>query len=115
MATRVGEHGERFGLRDSAIPFGLLDATEILAGAMGDHALVRLYHRERPDIVHHVALKPMCMAPSRQGGRVPQVNAVAGLGWLFTAKDSSVLIPPRDRRTLAWLLGARTADDRAKP
>jgi hypothetical protein len=55
-------------------------------------ALWRLYRRERPDLVHHVALKPVMFgALAAWLARVPaQVNAVAGLGWLFTSSDRAV-------------------------
>ena len=51
--------------------------------------LVGLYRRERPDIVHHVAIKPVLygsMAAMLAG--VPGVvNAVAGLGYVFTGAN----------------------------
>lgn len=50
--------------------------------------LVALYRREQPDIVHHVAMKPILYgslaAKTVRGACV--VNAIAGLGWLFTAQ-----------------------------
>ena len=122
VATRVGRHGEAIraaGIR--LVPFGLARSygnpvREILA-------LVRLYRRERPDIVHHVALKPiMYGALAARLARVPaQVNAVVGLGWLFTsAKGVMRLIRPAARWTLASLLRTRASltivqnpDDRA--
>jgi len=122
VATRVGRHGEAIraaGLR--LVPFGLARTygnpiREILA-------LVRLYRRERPDIVHHVALKPIVYgAVAARLARVPaQVNAVVGLGWLFTsAKGVMRLIRPAARWTLALLLRTRSSltivqnpDDRA--
>jgi glycosyltransferase involved in cell wall biosynthesis len=122
VATRVGRHGEAIraaGLR--LVPFGLARTygnplREILA-------LVRLYRRERPDIVHHVALKPiMYGAVAARLARVPaQVNAVVGLGWLFTsAKGVMRLIRPAARWILASLLRTRGSltivqnpDDRA--
>lgn len=48
--------------------------------------LVKIYRRERPDIVHHVALKPILygsLAAAFSGTR-KVVNALTGLGWLFT-------------------------------
>ena len=122
VATRVGRHGEAIraaGIR--LVPFGLARSygnplREILA-------LVRLYRRERPDIVHHVALKPIVYgAVAARLARVPaQVNAVVGLGWLFTsAKGVMRLIRPAARWTLALLLRTRSSltivqnpDDRA--
>jgi len=109
VATRVGAHDETIlaaGIR--LIPFTLSrrGGNPLYEVA----ALVRLYRRERPDIVHHVALKPVLYgALAARLARVPaQVNAVAGLGWLFTsAKGMTRIIRPAVRRTLAWLLNAR--------
>ena len=70
-------------------------------------ALWRLYRREQPDLVHHVALKPVMLgALAAWLARVPaQVNAVAGLGWLFTSSSGIVrLARPVLRRLLAQLL-----------
>lgn len=70
-------------------------------------ALWRLYRREKPDLVHHVALKPVMLgALAAWLARVPaQVNAVAGLGWLFTSSGRIVrLVRPVLRWTLARLL-----------
>jgi glycosyltransferase involved in cell wall biosynthesis len=49
--------------------------------------LTRLYRRERPDIVHHVALKPILYGSwaARMAGIPAVVNAFAGLGSLFIA------------------------------
>ncbi len=54
-------------------------------------AVARLYHlyrRRRPRLVHHVALKPILLGTlaARMAGTHPIVNAVAGLGFMFTAK-----------------------------
>jgi glycosyltransferase involved in cell wall biosynthesis len=67
-------------------------------------ALWRLYRREGPDLVHHVALKPVVVgALAARLARVPaQVNAVAGLGWLFTSSSGVVRLV---RPVLRWALG----------
>lgn len=109
VATRVGTHGEAIqasGIR--LIPFSLSrrggnPLREVTA-------LARLYRAERPDIVHHVALKPVLYgALAARLARVPaQVNAVAGLGWLFTSAGGVLrLARPPMRWLLAWLLNAR--------
>ncbi|MHB8981065.1 glycosyltransferase family 4 protein [Thiobacillus sp.] len=70
-------------------------------------ALWRLYRREQPDLIHHVALKPVMFgALAAWLARVPaQVNAVAGLGWLFTSSSGVVrLVRPALRWMLARLL-----------
>lgn len=89
VATRVRKHGHiirKAGIR--------LIAFEMDRGGMNPLAdigamtrLVRLYRRERPDIVHHLALKPMLYGSvAARLTRVPYVvNALTGLGWLFTS------------------------------
>lgn len=56
---------------------------------MAIFAIANLYRREKPDLVHHVALKPMLygsIAASLAG--VPKViNAFAGLGYVFIAES----------------------------
>ncbi len=66
-------------------------------------ALWRLYRLEKPDLVHHVALKPVMFgALAAWLARVPaQVNAVAGLGWLFTSSSGVVRLV---RPVLRWML-----------
>ncbi|ODU99663.1 MAG: glycosyl transferase family 1 [Thiobacillus sp. SCN 63-57] len=66
-------------------------------------ALWRLYRREQPDLVHHVALKPVMFGTLAVWlARVPaQVNAVAGLGWLFTTSSGIVRLV---RPVLRWML-----------
>lgn len=109
VATCVGEYGETIraaGIR--LIPFSLSRRRGNPLREVAE--LARLYFRERPDIVHHVALKPIVYgALSAWVARVPaQVNAVAGLGWLFTStKRVMRLIRPAVRWTLAWLLNTR--------
>jgi glycosyltransferase involved in cell wall biosynthesis len=86
VATRVGKHGQV--IRDAGIellPFEL--------SRRGGNPFVEitklawLYCRERPAIVHHVALKPVLYGAlaARLVGVPRIVNAVAGLGWLFTS------------------------------
>jgi glycosyltransferase involved in cell wall biosynthesis len=51
--------------------------------------LVRLYRREKPDLVHHIALKPTMYGSlaARLTRRPALVNTVAGLGYLFTSDE----------------------------
>lgn len=106
VATRVGQQADvirNAGIR--LIPFSLSrrggnPLREVMA-------LWRLYRRERPDLVHHVALKPVMFgALAAWLAHVPaQVNAVAGMGWLFTSSNGAVrLIRPALRWMLARLL-----------
>lgn len=99
MADVIRDHGIRF------IPFSL--SRRIGNPLREITALCRLYQKERPDIVHHVAMKPVLFGSlARWLVRVPsQVNAVAGLGWLFTSPRRSIaLVRPVVRNVLAMLL-----------
>lgn len=89
VATRIRDHGkliEDAGLR--LIPF------EISRRGMNPlrelptvFRLATLYRREKPDIVHHVAMKPVLYGSiAAHFAKVSHVvNAVAGLGWLYTS------------------------------
>lgn len=107
VATREGRQAELIrsaGIR--LVPFALSrrggnPLAEVIA-------LWRLYRREKPDLVHHVALKPVMFgALAAWLARVPaQVNAVAGLGWLFISSTGIVRLA---RPMLRWVL-ARLLD-----
>jgi len=49
--------------------------------------VVKVYKRERPSLVHHVALKPTIYGglAARLCGGTPSVNAIAGMGHVFTS------------------------------
>jgi glycosyltransferase involved in cell wall biosynthesis len=51
--------------------------------------LLRLYRSVRPDLVHHVTIKPvLCGTLAARVAKVPAiVNSVPGLGFVFTATD----------------------------
>lgn len=106
VATRVGHHGDEIrnaGIRLIPITLSRQGGNPITEVS----ALWRLYRHEKPDIVHHVALKPVMLgALAAWLAHVPaQVNAVAGLGWLFSSTNSIVrLVRPPFRWILAWLL-----------
>lgn len=96
VLTRVQEHGERIraaGLR--LIPIKLRRRSinpfkEIMAIC----ELVRIYVREKPDLVHHVALKPVLYGSiaARIAGVKAQVNALIGLGYVFIAEGLRVAL-----------------------
>ena len=88
IATRVTDHGERIEREGfSLFPIGLVRQSRNpfveLAAVL---ELVRLYRRERPAIVHHVALKPILYGSLAAwiSGVPVVVNAFAGLGYAFT-------------------------------
>ncbi len=114
VATRVRENGKV--IRDAGlrlIPFelsrgGINPLTELWALLR----LVFLYARERPNIVHHVAMKPVLYGSiAGRVARVPHVvNALTGMGWLFTSgADVARWLRPIVGWGLAYLLRSGVA------
>jgi len=99
VVTRVRRHGatiRRCGLR--LIPFEISrQAANPLLEARVIARLAALYRRIRPDIVHHVAIKPVLYGAlaARMAGIEHVISALAGMGWLFTAssKKADLLMP----------------------
>ena len=109
VATRVKNHGEqieREGFRLIPIKMrrrSLAPWREFAAVA----ELIRIYRRERPDLVHQVAMKPVLygsLAAALTG--VPAiVNALAGMGYVFTASSVKArLLRPLIKKAFRWLL-----------
>jgi glycosyltransferase involved in cell wall biosynthesis len=72
--------------------------------------LARLYRRERPDIVHHFTIKCVVYGAIAAGvaGVPARVNAVAGLGYVFTSRDAGArLLRPLLRTLMRRALGGR--------
>ena len=88
IATRVTDHGERIqreGFR--LFPIGLFRSSRNPFVELASvFELIRLYRRERPAIVHHVAIKPIMYGSLAAwiSGVPVVVNAFAGLGYAFT-------------------------------
>lgn len=108
VATRVQSHGERITRENfRLIPLGwrrrsLNPWHETRAVA----DLVAIYRRERPDLVHHVALKPAVYGSlaGRLAGAPAVVNTVAGLGYVFTSRQLKArVLSPLLKRTLRVL------------
>jgi glycosyltransferase involved in cell wall biosynthesis len=94
IATRVVEWGdsiraEGFSVHELSWIRGSLSFLDNLRVAWD---LVCLYAKEKPDIVHHVALKPVVMGNvAAILARVPRVvNALTGLGHLFTSSSPKI-------------------------
>ena len=88
VATRARQHVEmiqRAGVR--VIPFEL--SRRVGNPVLELLRLLSLYRREHPDIVHHVALKPVFLGAlaARLAGIPAQVSALTGLGWLGIFQD----------------------------
>jgi glycosyltransferase involved in cell wall biosynthesis len=53
----------------------------------------RLYRNVKPDLVHHVALEPTVIGSlASLGLGIPTLNAMAGLGFVFTSKTPKALL-----------------------
>ncbi|MGH8249049.1 MAG: glycosyltransferase family 4 protein [Gammaproteobacteria bacterium] len=113
VVTRAQEHGriiKEAGLR--LIPLELrrrgmnpfIESASLLR-------LAAIYRRERPDIAHHVAMKPVLYGSlAALAARTPHVvNALAGLGWLFTSSSPQARILGGVVRTLFSILLKRGA------
>lgn len=91
VVTRVRNHAERItgeGLR--LIPIEFSRRSKDPFRELGFlFALISLYRSERPDIVHHVALKPVIYGSvAAQLTGVPSVvNALTGMGYVFTSRE----------------------------
>lgn len=90
IVTRVNKHKDRIeseGFR--VIPIHLKRRGYNVFKELGSLVeIIRIYYKEKPDIAHHVAVKPVLYG-SVAGliARVPfVVNALAGLGYIFVNK-----------------------------
>jgi len=90
VATRVNQHKERIEKEGfQLIPISLERRSKnIIKEIISILEIVRIYRREKPDIVHHVAVKPVLYGSwaARIAGVHAVVNALAGLGFIFVAK-----------------------------
>ncbi|HQU17251.1 MAG TPA: glycosyltransferase family 4 protein [Gammaproteobacteria bacterium] len=112
VVTRVRAHMEQ--LRDERFRVIPLEFRRGRFAPLSDlgvlRKLVQCYRRERPDLVHHVALKPVIYGSlaSRYAGVTNVVNALGGLGYVFTSRSAKArLLRPLVRGGLRRLLGAR--------
>lgn len=88
VATRVDGFGERIraeGFKLHPLLHLRRRSKNPLRELLALGELVRLYRRERPDLVHHVALKPVIYGSmaARLARIQSVVNAFAGLGFVF--------------------------------
>ena len=99
VVTRVTHHGDLIRSRGlNLIPIKISRRSRNPLKELGViWQLLRIYREQKPDIVHHVALKPVLYGSiaARLAGVGAVVNALAGLGFLFVSKQrlASVLRP----------------------
>jgi glycosyltransferase involved in cell wall biosynthesis len=95
IATRVTDHGERIKAEGFQLaPLGMVRRShnpfrELIAIV----ELVRLYRRVKPDVVHHVAMKPILYGSLAAwlAGVPIVINAFAGLGYTFMEERTRLL------------------------
>ena len=92
VATRVTKH------RDEILKAGIRVIPFELSRRSGNPLkeifnLFRMYRSEAPDVIHHVALKPVIYGSiaSWFASSNNIVNAVSGLGWMFTSPRWCIL------------------------
>lgn len=113
VATHVTTLGDRItaaGCR--LVPLRLRRATTNPLREVASVAeLVPLYRRLKPDLVHHIALKPVVYGSmaARMAGVKHVVNAIAGMGWVMTSDSAAA----RALRPLL-LFGLRTSLSRSR-
>jgi len=96
IATRVDAHGGTItseGFR--VIPLQMRRRSKNPARELAAVLeIINIYRRERPDLVHHVALKPVLYGAlaARFVGVPAVVNALAGLGYVFSSSQSRARI-----------------------
>ncbi|MGR9072779.1 MAG: glycosyltransferase family 4 protein, partial [Gammaproteobacteria bacterium] len=114
VATRIRNHGEAIA-RSGIKPIGIrlrrrsMNPFRELASLI---EIFLLYRREKPDIVHHVALKPVLYGSVAAlfSGTPYVINAIAGLGHIFSSKTLTAgLLKPFVRTAFRVLLNRRNS------
>ena len=89
VATKIGRHAETIRARGvKLIPINFDRASRNPIRELGTVVeLIRAYRAYRPDIVHHVAMKPVVYGTlaAKFTGVSRIVNALSGLGYVFTS------------------------------
>ena len=108
VATRLGNcagqiESEGFRLHPIQWRRGSMNPFRFLRAVMETR---RLYRRIRPDLVHHVALVPTAIGSAAALGLpLARLNALAGLGFVFTSKTAKArLLRLVANPLLGWLL-----------
>lgn len=91
VATRVSDHRAQIDaarLRIAPIEMQR-SGTNPFADLTTIQQIIKLYRHEKPDLVHHVALKPILYGgyAAKRAGVPAIVNAVAGMGFMFISNS----------------------------
>ena len=112
VVTRVAKHGDQIraaGLNLIPVTFER-SALNPIGEARFIARLIAIYRDVRPDVVHHVAMKPVLYGSlaARAAGVKGVVNALMGLGYVFTSESQKArVLRPFVRRALAMSLGRK--------
>ncbi len=112
ILTGVDRHGETIrnaGLRLLHLPISRRSLNPV-AALLTVLRILNIYRREQPDLIHHVALKPILLGglAARLAGRHRIVNAVVGGGYAYTSsRPSARLLRPLVTAGLRLLLNPR--------
>lgn len=96
LACRVQDHGQELRATGAEV-IPLLKLRREGRSPLGELAalweLIRLYRRVRPDVAHHVAMKPVLYGTlAAHASSTPRVvNALAGLGYAFTGQGRGTM------------------------
>ncbi|MGH7881275.1 MAG: glycosyltransferase, partial [Candidatus Binataceae bacterium] len=108
VATRVADNARRiadegFSLHPIEWRRGSMNPFRLLATILQTR---RLYRTLRPDLVHHVALVPMAIGSiAAIGLPITRVNALTGLGYVFTSNALKArIVRSIANPILGWLL-----------
>ena len=112
LLSPPGEYGARLralGLRWEPVPMDRRSLNPLREAAVLAH-LWRLFRRERPDLVHGFTIKCAVYGSlaARAAGVPARVNAVTGMGYVFTSTDAKA----RALRPLVRLLMRAALDGR---
>lgn len=106
LVSPPGEYGQR--LRDAGLRWQPVAMDRRSLNPLRELRLivqlVRLYRRERPDIVHHFTIKCVVYGAiaAAVAGVPARVNAVAGLGYVFTSRARKARLLRPLVRLLMW-------------
>lgn len=109
VITKVNHHGDiirKAGLRLLALPINR-SSLNPLGALFALLRVVNIYRTEQPDLIHHVALKPILIGglAARIAGCYRIINAVVGGGYAFISEHSLArMIRPLLKMGLRFLL-----------
>jgi glycosyltransferase involved in cell wall biosynthesis len=114
LISPPGEYGQKLrdlGLRWEPLPMDRRSLNPLRELVLIAH-LVRLFRREKPDLVHGFTIKCAVYGSlaARLAGIAARVNAVAGMGYVFTSSDLKArVLRPAVSRLLKLALDGRGA------